>query len=614
MGMAEELREKNEKIACLEPALEALESKTSEVKSENSKQLLEAEIEQKNALLLTMEAEKAQALAEVEELQEKLKDMEREVSELKDCSSAFETQLDDVGKKLSEKEAELSAIQTDSQSMSVVSSELEQYKAALQEGSLWAEARTSEIASLQQERDGLLQQVQAKEAELVEKSGSIARLSIQSALTARSSAPAPVEDSFEASLGAQQKQLRKEREQQEAEERVEVLQEKLNSAELRIDQMATALEQAPEALTRSVQEKKQVEEKLQEQSSGGKEDAEVQETAAAPGWGESDEGWGVEQSELQGEPSANQEDVLALETEISELKEKIRNIELDKSKLQEELNAAKLKNGKMLVKVKTLTKEVETLKKKKPASSGFDDLHRAMEDELKSQADKALKEAAEARKEVDAVKQEREVLQKKCETLEAGHLRLVEMKEKQDFEMEFLSNKNKELDSQVSGLQWSLAEVEERREEEVNELTSKLTVLTSSEDGENDSAAIRLQVASLTAQLEASTSETDRLRSDLTTLARAREAAEQEVTLVRGQAVDLQDLLDRLREEKEELEIQCRGLKVEGGGGFDEIQRLNQSLNQEIAGLRAAIVEQQGRGAGLGVEVLQEKLNSAELR
>merc|ERR1712013_845540 len=134
-----------------------------------------------------------------------------------------------------------------------------------------------------------------------------------------------------------------------------------------------------------------------------------------------------------------------------------------------------------------------------------------------------------------------------------------------------------------------------------------------SEDGENDSAAIRLQVASLTAQLEASTSETDRLWSDLTTLTKAREAAEQEVTLVRGQAVDLQDLLDRLREEKEELEIQCRGLKEEGGGGFDEIQRLNQSLNQEIAGLRAAIVEQQGRGAGLGVGVKEMETGEGEV-
>ena len=104
----------------------------------------------------------------------------------------------------------------------------------------------------------------------------------------------------------------------------------------------------------------------------------------------------------------------------------------------------------------------------------------------------------------------------------------------------------------------------------------------------------------MTAQLESSTNESDRLRSDLSIMTKAREAAEQEVALVRGQAVDLQDLLDRLKEEKEDLEVECKGLKEEGGGGFDEIQRLNQSLNQEIAGLRAAIVEQHGRGAGAG--------------
>merc|ERR1719339_187869 len=333
----------------------------------------------------------------------------------------------------------------------------------------------------------------------------------------------------------------------------------------------------------------------------------------APGWGESDEGWGVEQSELQGDASVNQEDLLALETEISQLREKIRSVEADKAKMQEELNAAKLKNGKMLVKVKTLTKEVETLKKKRPSPSGFDDLDRAMEDELKSQAEKALKEAAEARKESEVVKQEKEALLKKSETLEAGNLRMVEMKEKQDFEMEFLSTKNKELDRQVSGLQWSLAEVEERREEEVNELTSKLAVLISTEDGEMDFAAIRLQVASLTAQLEASTSESDKLRSDLTIMSKAREAAEQDVALVRGQAVDLQDLLDRLREEKEDLQVECQGLKSEGGGGFDEIQKLNQSLNQEIAGLRAAIVEQHGRGGGGGVGGKMEETGEGEV-
>ena len=86
----------------------------------------------------------------------------------------------------------------------------------------------------------------------------------------------------------------------------------------------------------------------------------------------------------------------------------------------------------------------------------------------------------------------------------------------------------------------------------------------------------------MTAQLETSISESERLKSDLTIMTKAREAAEQEVALVRGQAVDLQDLLDRLKDEKEDLEVECRGLKEEGGGGFDEIQKLNQSLNQEI--------------------------------
>ena len=117
----------------------------------------------------------------------------------------------------------------------------------------------------------------------------------------------------------------------------------------------------------------------------------------------------------------------------------------------------------------------------------------------------------------------------------------------------------------------------------------------------------------MTSQLETSVSESDRLKSDLTTMTKAREAAEQEVALVRGQAVDLQDLLDRLRDEKEDLEVECRGLKEEGGGGFDEIQRLNQSLNQEIAGLRTAIVEQQGRGGGGGAGGKMEETGEGEV-
>ena len=90
----------------------------------------------------------------------------------------------------------------------------------------------------------------------------------------------------------------------------------------------------------------------------------------------------------------------------------------------------------MLVKVKTLTTEVESLKKAKsqsPASSGFDDLDRALEDELKAQVARGQKEVQEARKELEAARQEKEHTAKRLDTLEAGNSRLVEMREKQDY-------------------------------------------------------------------------------------------------------------------------------------------------------------------------------------
>jgi hypothetical protein len=56
------------------------------------------------------------------------------------------------------------------------------------------------------------------------------------------------------------------------------------------------------------------------------------------------------------------------------------------------------------------------------------------------------------------------------------------------------------------------------------------------------------------------------------------------------------------------LEVECSGLKAEGGVGFEEITHLNESLNQEIAGLRAAIVGQQGRpGDAEGEAVARER-------
>ena len=224
--------------------------------------------------------------------------------------------------------------------------------------------------------------------------------------------------------------------------------------------------------------------------------------------------------------------------EISEL----RGLEVEKERLEEELNAAKLKNGKMLVKVKSLTKELETMRKKtpSPSSSGFDDLDRALEEELKAQTERAQKEAVEARKELEGVRQEKEGLARRVEVVEQGMARMVELKEKQDYEMEFLSGKNRELASQVSGLEWSLEEVEERREQEVGTLTAQLASFSCPE-GPQEAGALRLQLAAVGRELEGARGEERRLRQELGQEQRSRQEAEQEAAQVRSRGVDLQD-------------------------------------------------------------------------
>ena len=58
-----------------------------------------------------------------------------------------------------------------------------------------------------------------------------------------------------------------------------------------------------------------------------------------------------------------------MEAEISDLRQKIRSEQEEKSKLNEELNAAKVKHGKLTLKVKQLSKELQNRKSSSPASS-----------------------------------------------------------------------------------------------------------------------------------------------------------------------------------------------------------------------------------------------------
>ena len=101
------------------------------------------------------------------------------------------------------------------------------------------------------------------------------------------------------------------------------------------------------------------------------------------GWGGLEEDVLVGQEATEGLSDNNAEIILQLETEISELRQKIRAEQADKVKLNEELNAAKVKHGKLTLKVKQLSKELQTRKSSSPASAssglGDDSLDKAIQ-------------------------------------------------------------------------------------------------------------------------------------------------------------------------------------------------------------------------------------------
>merc|ERR1719309_247985 len=125
------------------------------------------------------------------------------------------------------------------------------------------------------------------------------------------------------------------------------------------------------------------------------------------------------------------EQVTVLELEISRLRQEMQTFNQQKADLETELNSSKLKNGKLLVKVKTLTKQMETLKRS--SSGGFgDDLDKALEEEMNNQVEKAKSEVREVRKEMETLKAEKASLERKLDTLEGGNERMLELKEQQN--------------------------------------------------------------------------------------------------------------------------------------------------------------------------------------
>lgn len=150
-----------------------------------------------------------------------------------------------------------------------------------------------------------------------------------------------------------------------------------------------------------------------------------------------------------------------LNAKIAELEDTIRDFEREKEKLNEELKTSQIRSVKLVKKLKEFkiqNKSIQQQLKIQNATVSFGGLDTAIEEELKSQISKLESALNEAKEETRRVSLERDNLLKRIDVLAAANERLVEMKERQDMQVEVLQIRAKDLSNKLESMDWQSRE------------------------------------------------------------------------------------------------------------------------------------------------------------
>jgi chromosome segregation ATPase len=183
------------------------------------------------------------------------------------------------------------------------------------------------------------------------------------------------------------------------------------------------------------------------------------------GWGSDEVQLEEEHIQKQQENSSCSEPSNVLNDRIATLENHIKDVEAEKEKLGEELHAAQVRSGKLLKKLKDLKLKNDNLLKenmelaKRNGEKNFGDLDQAIEEELKIRIDTLETEIREVRNERDTAYAEKERLENRVDMLTCTNERLVEMKERQDMDIEVWKQRNRDLSNQVQSLEWRVGEL-----------------------------------------------------------------------------------------------------------------------------------------------------------
>ncbi|KAG0716020.1 hypothetical protein GWK47_010601 [Chionoecetes opilio] len=271
--------------------------------------------------------------------------------------------------------------------------------------------------------------------------------------------------------------------------------------------------------------------------------------------------------------------------EIDCLKKKLIDLEKEKNSIYDELQAAKLKTGKMLQKLKlaqnkneALSKEVQKLKAK---AGGFSDLDQALEEEWKAQVSKAETDKEEMKQKLDEVESEKEHLASQIDVLMAAQEKYLELKEDQDHTLQLLKVHNKELGGQVHALEWRVSELEESLEEykkagspTVVQETQEANTLQKSEE-----------LGSLSEQISAVQQEVNILKSENSRLEAFNKELEEKVARLSADNESFQSLIHSLEEIKTKAYADINTYKtsyIELDSEHTSFKKEKEKVNEEL--------------------------------
>lgn len=171
-----------------------------------------------------------------------------------------------------------------------------------------------------------------------------------------------------------------------------------------------------------------------------------------------EDGWGFTDAMLEAEHIQKQKANLDMfESQIADLHTKLKESEVERNRLSEELKVSQIKCGKLMKKAKEFKTKIDEMGKTK--SVGFDDLDFAMQEELRGQIDSLEKTLKETKTEINTMKIEKDGFLKRIDTLTSGNERLVDMKERQDIEVEMWKKRSNDLTHQMQALEWRIEEL-----------------------------------------------------------------------------------------------------------------------------------------------------------